>query len=38
MDEGRKALSRTSEGHSTPPELLEGIKRIFGEDLTRREL
>ena len=34
MDEGRKALSRTSEGHSTPPELLEGIKRIFGEDLT----
>ena len=34
MDEGRKALSRTPGGNSTPLELLEGIKRIFGEDLT----
>ncbi len=29
-----KALSRASESESTPTEVLEGIKRIFGEDLT----
>ena len=34
MDEGRQALSRDSDDHSTPQEVLEGIKRIFGEDLT----
>ncbi len=34
IDEGRKALSRASESESTPTEVLEGIKRIFGEDLT----
>ena len=34
MDEGRQALSRASDDHSTPQEVLEGIKRIFGEDLT----
>ena len=34
IDEGMKALSRASESESTPTEVLEGIKRIFGEDLT----
>ena len=34
MDEGRQALSRASDNNSTPQEVLEGIKRVFGEDLT----
>ena len=34
IDEGRKALSRASGEGSTPTEVLEGIKRIFGEELT----
>ncbi len=35
IDEGRKALSRASGDHSAPTEVLvEGIKRIFGEELT----
>lgn len=34
MDEGRKALARTSGDNAVPQELLDGIKRIFGEELT----
>ena len=34
MDEGRKALTRASEDNATPQELLDGIRRIFGEELT----
>ncbi|MBF8267750.1 MAG: histidinol dehydrogenase [Dehalococcoidia bacterium] len=39
VDEGRKALARGSlSGHQAgSPEILEGIRRIFGEDLTPEE-
>ena len=39
MEEGRKALAREplSETQNGSPEILEGIRRIFGEDLTPSE-
>jgi histidinol dehydrogenase len=39
IEEGRKALTRESffEGQTTSPEVLEGIRRIFGQPLTPEE-